>query len=203
MTRVLLTAFGPYAQWEANASWLALIEFSSEMPAAPEVTTRLYPVDFASFRTRLAEDMQEDYDYAIHLGQAPGSPRIMLEKIGINIAGEKDVAPGDYRPLMPDGPVAYRSTLPLSNWAEILQRGGIPAQVSYHAGTYLCNAALYLSCHNAASMGLRTQSVFIHVPLDDTQAHSFQSGDGTPTPTMPAAMTASALHLLMRELVSQ
>ncbi len=50
MTRVLLTAFEPYDTWKANASWLALVDLTSDLPSQPQVTTRLYPVDFDQLR---------------------------------------------------------------------------------------------------------------------------------------------------------
>ena len=43
MTRVLLTAFQPYEGWQTNASWLALVELTRDLPDQPMVTTRLYP----------------------------------------------------------------------------------------------------------------------------------------------------------------
>jgi pyroglutamyl-peptidase len=45
MPRVLITAFGPYGCWEENASWLALVELTRDLPTGAEIVTRLYPVD--------------------------------------------------------------------------------------------------------------------------------------------------------------
>ena len=70
MTRVLLTAFEPYDRWKANASWLALVQITHDLPIAPEITTRLYPVDFGVMKSRLADDLHGNFDYALHLGQA-------------------------------------------------------------------------------------------------------------------------------------
>ena len=67
--------------------------------------------------------------------RAPG--RIQLEAIGVNIGGSSSQSPDQFRPLVDDGPVAYRSELPLGEWSVKLRRAGIPAQVSYHAGTLL------------------------------------------------------------------
>src|ERR1700749_2502012 len=87
MTRVLVTAFEPYDRWKTNASWLALVHLTQDLPSEPAITTRLYPVDFAVVRRKLSEDLEGNYDYAIHLGQAPGSGRIQLESVGINVGG--------------------------------------------------------------------------------------------------------------------
>ena len=196
MPRVLITAFEPYDRWKANASWLALIHFTQNLPAKPSVTTRLYPVDFAVMKQRLAEDLAENYDYALHLGQAPGSGRIQLEAIGVNIGGSSSQSPDQYRPIVDGGPVAYRSGLPLGEWSVKLRRAGIPAQVSYHAGTYLCNATLYYSCYLAEQLGLRTKSAFVHLPLDLPQV----TGQAQDLASLPASVSAAALELIVAEL---
>jgi pyroglutamyl-peptidase len=149
-------------------------------------------------RRRLAEDLQSDFDYAIHLGQAPGAAKIRLEAIGLNVAPTEDsAAPGPgSEPLVLDGPVAYQTALPLGGWAEKLRRGGIPTQVSYHAGTYLCNATLYLSQYLADHGPRKTQSVFIHLPLELSQVIE----NGPEYPAWPRATLAAAVRLILDEL---
>ena len=137
MTKVLITAYEPYDRWDANSSWLALVKLTKDLPTNPEITTRLYPVDFSIVREKLAADLRENYDVALHLGQAPGSSQIQFEAIGINVAGHQSQRPEDYVPLTENGPEAYRSRLPLAQWSRKLRQAGIPAQVSYHAGTFL------------------------------------------------------------------
>src|SRR4051812_5370170 len=197
MPRVLVTAFEPYDRWKANASWLALVQLTQDLPDEPQLTTRLYPVDFSEMKNRLQADLSAKFDYAIHLGQAPGSSRIQLEAIGLNIGGSSSQSPDQYRPLVEDGPVAYRTPLPLDDWAVKLRRAGIPAQVSFHAGTYLCNATAYWSQYLAARTSLRTKSLFVHVPLDISQVVNEPHG----TPALPIAISAQAVRLILDELV--
>ena len=54
MSSSLITAFKPYDTWSENSSWLALVELTKDFPPGVEVTTRLYPVDFAEMKERLA-----------------------------------------------------------------------------------------------------------------------------------------------------
>src|SRR4051812_15741003 len=98
MTSVLITAFEPYDRWKANASWLALVQLTQNLPVEPAITTRLYPVDFATMKERLASDLAANYDFALHLGQAPGSTRILLESVAINIGGSSSQSPDQFRP---------------------------------------------------------------------------------------------------------
>jgi pyroglutamyl-peptidase len=191
---VLLTAFEPYGHWPTNASWLALTELMHDLPSSLQITTRLLPVEFEVVKARLAAELAADYEYALHLGQAPGSARLQLEAIGLNIACEGDA--GFDRRLCDDGPLAYRSTLPLFEWSQRIRAAGIPAEVSFHAGTYLCNAALYLTHYYAERMSLKTQATFIHVPLDPTQVIA----ETEDMPSLSASYSAKAIRILLESL---
>jgi pyroglutamyl-peptidase len=199
MTSVLITAFEPFDRWQANSSWLCLLELTRERPAEPAITTRRYPVDFQAAKEKLLQDLQANYDYAIHLGQAARSSAIRLEEIGLNLGGSCHDPAERLRPLEADGPVAYRSKLPLNDWAAKLRQAGIPAQVSYHAGTHLCNAVLYWSHHLSERLALRTQSAFLHLPLDISQTLV----EREELPSLPAAVSAAALRLILEELRTQ
>jgi pyroglutamyl-peptidase len=198
MKRVLLTAFEPYDRWPENASWLVMKQLTADLPNSVALITRRYPVDFASVRRRLAEDLETGFDYAIHLGQHPRSAVIQLEQIAVNTACDR-TKPESFASLEPDGPVAYRSPLPLVDWAAMLRSVGIPTRVSHHAGTYLCNAALYWSCHLAQQLRLTTQSGFIHLPLDTSQIVG-ESGD---TPSLPVELSAAAVRMILEQLAGR
>ena len=193
---VLLTAFEPYGQWATNASWLCLMECTRQLPASPKLTTRLYPVDFSAVPQRLASDLQGNFDFALHLGQAPGSSAIRLEEFALNVGGEAGQASEEFAPLCADGPAALASQLPLPRWSHALRRAGIPATVSFHAGTYLCNATLYWSRYLSQQMGLATRSAFLHLPLETSQVLAGPLDQ----PSLPAATTAHALRLILEQL---
>jgi pyroglutamyl-peptidase len=199
MLRLFITAFEPYDDWKENSSWLALVEFTKTMSPAADITTRLYPVDFGEVKRRLERDLRDEYDIAIHLGQSPGASCVELEAIGLNVGGRSDQLAEQYEPLVEDGPVAYRSTLPLSEWSQFLRTEGIPANVSYHAGAYLCNAMLYLTHYFAEKSALKTQAAFVHLPLDYSQTADHNKR----LPAMPAAMSARALQLIINELAKR
>ncbi|MEX0818247.1 MAG: pyroglutamyl-peptidase I [Pirellulaceae bacterium] len=197
MPRIFITAFDSYGGWSENSSWLALVEFTKQLSADANVTTRLYPVDFETVALRLRKDLEADYDFALHLGQAPGSASVKLEAIGLNVGGRSEQRPEEFHRLVEDGPVAYRSALPLAEWSGLLRAEGIPTTVSYHAGSYLCNATLYLSHYFADTMRLKTQSAFMHLPLDYSQTLK----QGKELPGMPAPMVGRALQLVVNQLL--
>lgn len=198
MVSVLITAFEPYDRWQANSSWQAVIEMTKDRPDEPKITTRLYPVDFRAAKAKLSEDLQANFDFALHLGQAPGSTGIRLESIGINIGGSSHQLPEEAQALAIDGPVAYQSSLPLGKWAGMLRRAGIPTQVSYHAGTYLCNAMLYLSHYYTEQRGLKTRTCFMHLPLSTTQAISERQD----IPSLPTSLAALGLRMILNDLAT-
>ena len=60
------------------------------------------------------------------------------------------------------GENAYFSTLPVRKMADAINDIGIPSQVSYSAGAYVCNDLLYTLLHNFKDTGKRV--AFIHIP---------------------------------------
>ncbi len=189
MTRVLLTAFEPYDRWPENSSWLALAELTQWYDGGAEFTTRRYPVELTSMSEKLREDLQQDYDLALHLGQAPGTTLVKLESVGLNVRS-------DGSPLIRDAPAAYRSPLPLDRCHRALTSAGIPSEVSHHAGTYLCNAALFLSQHYSELFGLKTRCLFVHIPLSPAQS----ARDGGQLASISTPMAAAAIALIVDQL---
>ena len=196
MTRILLTAFEPYEPWKSNASWLALVQLTKNLPAELQVTTRLYPVDLDVMKRRISADLQSRYDVILNVGQAPCSSCIQLEEIALNVAsGGKSLADKESTvPICESGPAAYVAQLPIRDFASQLRAAGIPARVSHHAGTYLCNAIFYWTCRLIDDLHLDTQCALVHVPLDTSQVLELDS----PAPFMPSSMVAEGLKLLMR-----
>ncbi|MDZ4783208.1 MAG: pyroglutamyl-peptidase I [Planctomycetia bacterium] len=193
---VLITAFEPFGEWRSNSSWQCLVNFTRDLPLEPKIVTRLYPVDFAAARTRLCRDLSAGYDVVLHLGQASGRATIDLEMFGLNIGGKPGDEKSNFKILEADGPPAYRSDLPLLDWATKLRQRGIPAQVSYHAGTHLCNAMLYWTHYFAERDGYTTRAAFIHVPLEPSQVVDAERS----LASMPTSMTATALRCIVSEI---
>lgn len=186
MTRALLTAFEPYDRWADNASWLALVELTRWYEGPLDVITRRYPVDLAAMSGKLRGDLSEGFDVVIHLGQAPGATGIRLESVGLNLRS-------DGSPIVPEAAEAYRTSLPLAGGVRRLRDAGIPSEVSHHAGTYLCNAALYLSQYYIETLQLATRVAFVHVPLTPAQV----AAQDERLASMSTPITAAAVALLV------
>lgn len=192
MSRVLVTAFEPYDRWDDNSSWHALVDLTRWYDGPAELTTRRYAVDLDAVSRSLRGDLQSEYDLAIHLGQSPGSATVRLEDVALNLRT-------DGGPLLKGAPEAYRTGLPLEAAAAAMVADGIPAEVSRHAGTYLCNASLYLSRHYAATLGMPTRSVFVHLPLTPGQA----ARECPMPPSMSPELASRAVGGLIESLLTR
>lgn len=193
MPRLLLTAFRPFDHWSENASWLALQSVMRDLPADLEVTTRLYPVDYDELRPRLAMDLASPYDAVLHLGQASGSATLRLEQFALNARRDRGHRSDEVTPLESDGPAAYRSVLPMADWTRRLRDAGVPAELSLHAGDYLCNAAMYWSHYLIEASGREPRVGFVHVPVDLSQAVVAPGA----TPSLPTELAALAIRQMI------
>ncbi|MEC8558236.1 MAG: pyroglutamyl-peptidase I [Planctomycetota bacterium] len=193
---ILLTAFEPYGDWNENSSWLTLMEFLKDSPANLNLVTRRYPVELQALKERLAKDLEERFDAILHLGQAPGSSSVQLESIALNVACCVEDQGEELPPIEPEGPLAFKSRMPLGRWAELLRAEKIPASVSYHAGTFLCNATMYLSHLSYEKDPAAPFIGFVHLPLATEQVAASQR----PTASLPIKTMAQALELLLLDL---
>jgi pyroglutamyl-peptidase len=196
--RVLLTAFEPYDEWSQNSSWLALVELLKDRPTSLELVTRRYPVDLKAVRGKLPQDLSTGFDAVLHLGQSPGATSLKLEAIALNVAGCMEKSGEVLKPIVEQGPLAYSSQMPLARWAQLLRESAIPASVSYHAGTFLCNATMYLTHHFYNRHDRQTPVGFIHLPLVTEQV----ANSPTALPSLSTQTLAQGLRLLLEDLAA-
>ena len=117
---------------------------------------------------------RERPDLVLCVGQAAGRPAITPERVGINLMDasipDNAGAQPQEQPVIPGGPAAYFSTLPVKALAEAILDAGVPAAVSNSAGTFVCNQLLYrvLDAIERRYPGMR--GGFIHVPCLPEQA---------------------------------
>ena len=71
-------------------------------------------------------------------------------------------------PIEANGPAAYFATIPVRRIVDAVKEKGIPCELSYSAGVYVCNDLLYGLLHHYEGTGV--QVGFIHVPYLPEQA---------------------------------
>ncbi len=167
--KVLVTGFEPFGAEPFNPSGACLAAVRQELSGTFDVKTEQLPVDLESVRRRLPELLSEYApDIYVALGLAPGRHAMAVERVAINvldfpIPDNVGSSPAD-EPVVPDGPLAYAATLPIKAIVRECTAAGLPIYVSNTAGTYLCNATMYLGLDWAVRQGAMTRVGFIHLP---------------------------------------
>jgi pyroglutamyl-peptidase len=191
---VLLTGFDPFDGEDTNPSWDAV---QAVVPVGYRLTTLRLPCAFGDSITVLREALAaRRYDLVVCAGQAGGRPGVTPERVAVNlddarIPDNAGARPID-EPVVPGGPAAYFTTLPVKACVAALQAEGIPASVSHTAGTFVCNHVFYGLMHLAETEYPELRAGFVHVPFSPQQA------EGRDLPSLPVATTARALDLIIR-----
>lgn len=157
--------------------------------ASPGVLGKVLPTEFQRSAQQLTQLLDEHQPQAlIMLGVAETRSEINLENFALNIQNARipDNA-GDqpcHMPIIPEGPPAYRATLPLDSMLTLLEQHGLAACHSYEAGTFVCNHVFYTAMHLLAHTDV--QAGFVHLP---------------PFNSIPCVDQVRALRLMLEHLI--
>src|SRR6476620_8430204 len=171
---ILLTGFEPFGGATANPSWAAARSAARLLQSEGlDVEAVELPCVFGESAKVLTEALERfSPELVLCAGQAGGRARVSLERVAINcddapIPDNAGNQPVD-RPVVPGGPAAYFTSLPVKAALLAVETAGIPAEVSQTAGTYVCNHTFYALMHELASRpGIR--GGFVHVPFAPDQ----------------------------------
>ena len=197
--KMVYTGFAPFDGEEINPSYLAVSALPKEICGA-QVICRELPTAFDSAAEELLSLIKEEKpDVVIATGQAGGRAEISLEYVAINhrharIPDNEGKKPED-SPILPGEAAAYFSLLPLRSIEKRCKEEGIPAFLSYSAGTYVCNEVMYRLLHFREKEGLRFLGGFIHVPYCLAQVARMQK----PAPSMDLSVMTRALMIAGEE----
>lgn len=171
MKKLLITGFEPFGGEEINPSWEAVCQLPEEIGSYALTKLRI-PVVFGEAAEKVIEAVEQiGPDVILCVGQAGGRAAITPELVGINlrhasIPDNSGYQPKD-EPIIPRGDCACFSPLPVRRMAEAVTAAGIPAQVSYSAGTYVCNDVLYTLLSRFRDGAVRVG--FVHIPYSTAQ----------------------------------
>lgn len=200
MDNVLLTGFVPFGDDTENPSQQVAAALDGRRYGQATVVAAVLPVEHG----RAAELLLETIDrlrplVVIATGLASGRCAISLERVALNAAHYPLPDGAGLRlrhgELVVDGELAYRSTLPLDRCYYRLQAAGIPVELSYSAGTYLCNEVFYAALRHAAAHGLSYRAGFIHMPY----ASAYIARRERLAPSLPLSMLVEAIELIVQE----
>ena len=166
MTKAIITGFVPFHIFPQNPAQ-AIAEHLGKRSDI-DVMPIVLPVEYGKAREILLTALRGGSpDLVISFGLNGKISHIALEEIAVNIRGSDipdntgNVRIGD--PISKDGPLAYRSNLPLVGIKEKLLSERIPVKVSYSAGVYLCNEIFYTVMQWCEQSGAK--GGFVHIPM--------------------------------------
>ena len=145
--KILITGFDPFGGETVNLAYEA-VKLLPGTIAGAEIIKMEILTQFLRAGEVLEAAMQEHRpDVVICVGQAGGRAVINPEKVGINLMDGRIPDNAGYQPvdlpIREDGETAYFTSLPVKAMVQRMRDAGIPAEVSYTAGTYVCNYLLY------------------------------------------------------------
>jgi pyroglutamyl-peptidase len=170
--KVLLTGFENFLQHPYNPTEKIVSLIEKKSFNQHQITTSILPVCFDQARLKTRElILQDHYDFHIALGLAASRRVITPEVIAVNIAhnpGRPDNKGHEQylTPLKPGASNALMSTLPLKKIETLLSEKQHQHELSFTAGTYVCNAVMFEALHCIKENNLSTRSGFIHLPPD-------------------------------------
>ena len=167
MARILISGFDAFGGSSTNASILVL-EALQKRSLGLDVKTVTLPTSYRRSFEVLSEAMQIwRPDFILAFGEAAGRSAVSFERVAINI-NDATIADNDGEilcdsPISIGGPSALFSTIPTRKLLAACCDSGVPAQLSYSAGTFVCNCLFYKLLE--ATAGTDVGAGFVHLPI--------------------------------------
>ena len=172
--KLLLTAFDPFGGESANAAQEAVRLVSGNVGDVRVVKLTVPTVFGRSVAAVAAAIEAERPDAVLCVGQAGGRAGLTPERV----------------PIVPGGPAAYFSTLPVKAMVRAIRDAGLLASVSNSAGTFVCNHLMYGVLHLLHERYPGVRGGFLHVPLSPAQAARLPAG----APSLPVEDMAAGIE---------
>lgn len=191
--KILITGFEPFGGESVNPAYEA-VKLLPDMAGDIQIVKMEIPTVFGEVGKVVETGiLQHQPDAVICVGQAGRRADIGVERVAINLveASIPDNAgnqPMDVK-VQEDGDTAYFATIPVKAMVKNIKDHGIPASISYTAGTYVCNSVMYDLLYLIDRKYPSIRGGFIHVP------YATEQGVGKPvgTATMELSTISKAL----------
>jgi len=136
------------------------------------------------------------------LGVSTKRDKICLERFALNLddAAIEDNAGCIRRgeDIVLGGPAALKTNVDIVAVLNRLADAGVPAEISNHAGTFVCNHVYYCALQRLEKELPHVRCLFVHVPLPDPATSQASSKTRLTT-----ADLLQAIHSILAELVRQ
>lgn len=166
MKKVLITGFEPFDQDAINPSWQVVKNLPDQIGDCQIVKLEVPVVFEKGARTILETATRVNPDAIMCCGYHAVAEKLHLEYCALNLMHARIPDNEGYQPqqerIVPEGPFALQTRLPVFELEKLLNEQSIPAVVSYSAGTFVCNDVMYrILCYCQA---MDISGGFIHIP---------------------------------------
>ena len=199
--KIIITGFDPFGGESVNPAYEA-VKLLPDAIGGAQVIKLEVPTVFGKAGEVLEAGIKEHQpDVVICIGQAGGRSGICVEKVAINfqdarIPDNERAQPFD-KAIKEDGQTAYFATVPVKAMVSKMRENGIPAFVSYTAGTFVCNELMYALLYLIDKKYPNLRGGFIHVPFSMGQTVEKPIG----TPAMSLESIAKGLEYAVLAVV--
>jgi len=166
---VVIAGYGSWAKAAVNPAAQVLKQLADRRWQQCRVVLLEVPVDSAELAATIEKKLLELQPAAwIGLGISSGASVIKPEMVGVNWLHFSVPDICGYTPslqrIVNNGPCAYDATLPNNAIVDALNSASIPADLSFSAGTHMCNQMLYSTRYYVEKHQLSSLCGFIHIP---------------------------------------
>ncbi|MDB5889540.1 MAG: pcp [Polaromonas sp.] len=170
--KVLLAGFDAFGGLQTNPSGESVLRLHGETVAGHLIVGAQLSTTFSQAPLELAQwVLRVQPVLVICVGMADSRHGFSVEQVAINLSDARIPDNQGHQPLdepaVAGAPAAYFSTLPVKAIVQTLQDAGLAAEVSYTAGTFVCNHVFFKLMHSLSGSRQKGQAVrggFIHVP---------------------------------------
>lgn len=171
--KILVTGFDPFGGESINPAEEAVKMLKDEINGAKIIKLTIPTVREKSLQAIEKAISEHNPDIVLSIGQAGGRFDITPERVAVNIddfriADNEGNQPTDEL-VRKDGEIAYITSLPVKAMVEHMKSNGIPATLSYSAGTFVCNHVMYGVLYMIDKKYPNIKGGFIHIPFTTSQ----------------------------------
>lgn len=172
MGKILLTGFEAYGNTPRNPAESVARALDGAVIGDADVVSRVVANNFFECIEVVQNHIAEiEPEAVVMMGEYGGRATITVERIAQNLNDSTRYGLEDNKGCalqdemtVPDGPVAYYSTLPIRAMVKAMRESGIPADISDAAGTFCCNHLMYGVLHHIHTDGLGIRAGWVHLP---------------------------------------
>ncbi|WP_319480267.1 hypothetical protein [uncultured Draconibacterium sp.] len=161
MRRILVYGFSGFDEIKTNPSEQIVSSLQGIEISGNVIETTILDVNQNSVREFIKNIEFERYDLILGVGLNINGSKLYLEQNADNkiiVDEQQDI-------ICPDGSKNYQTAIKLKKVEKKMLEKDIPAQLSFSAGSYICNLAYYLSIYESEKQGFDSVlKGFIHIP---------------------------------------